>query len=491
MKNRKEINFYTVHNIIEALKKGDLKVISEEANKVEITSIDPAYQETIEETFYEALSNDLIKKKFDHFKELISFSDDLDIFLEVEKIPHRFEIISDLIKTCIENVSSGYRTSSLGEIIEIIRFYNEYQLLNKDLSQKQLNEIERLYNDHLLISNLKDLFGKVHDSLLYFIHKELPENLYEFFVSSPNAYSLYTDISQLIEYIKNSFFDNYSIYGLSVKKLGSIETFIKEFGAAYNRKHKDTEKKHDFFEFKTSHSYSIIYTSRLLREERVQKKHLVSPPNIFDNMKEILHHDTYKFFSLSMVLLGGLGPQGHGFTYATPKGEVVEICSDIKENEAIIIKYKEFLKRKFLKEFKSQLNSLGFKESIIDHITDFLNKTLMKEELINYRRKNELITKIRSHITENKVLAEYSKDQVDSMFQEISDAISVILRPINMVDQFKTRMDLIKKGKINSEDIAKLTSLRNKSHYDVLRERFFYQYIVKWFYNLYMKRKGS
>jgi hypothetical protein len=48
-------------------------------------------------------------------------------------------------------------------------------------------------------------------------------------------------------------------------------------------------------------------------------------------------------------------------------------------------------------------------------------------------------------------------------------------------------MNLIEEGNIKSEDIAKLTSLKEKSHYDVLRERFFFQNQIKWLFKLYSK----
>ncbi|MFX1451754.1 MAG: hypothetical protein ACFFCM_12975 [Promethearchaeota archaeon] len=75
--------------------------------------------------------------------------------------------------------------------------------------------------------------------------------------------------------------------------------------------------------------------------------------------------------------------------------------------------------------------------------------------------------------------------ELEEIFRDISIAISMIFKKIELKDQFMTRMDLVAKGKLKSEDIAKLTSLRGKSHYDVLRERMFLQNKPKWFFKDY------
>ncbi|MFW9900658.1 MAG: hypothetical protein ACFFDY_05155, partial [Candidatus Thorarchaeota archaeon] len=75
------------------------------------------------------------------------------------------------------------------------------------------------------------------------------------------------------------------------------------------------------------------------------------------------------------------------------------------------------------------------------------------------------------------------------LINKISNAINAILRPIKMMDQYKARMFLVVSGLLKSEDIAKLTSLKEKSHYDILRERIFFQYITNWFYELYQTEK--
>ncbi|MFX0001414.1 MAG: hypothetical protein ACFE9Q_03235 [Candidatus Hodarchaeota archaeon] len=459
-------------------------------------------KELLEKTYYLELSNYLKSRQFRNFQKLFNASIDFNIFMDIMKIPDRFNIISKLLLKCTDKISIEYQTSALGEIIDILKFCNDYHLLENEISESKKQKLKFLKEDKLFLANLNDLFGKVSNSFILYVYEVMPRDLYNYFIKSPISY--FPDRDGLMYYIKNVFFNQYSIYGLNVRYLSPLENFINVFKENYPFMENNIEKSEKDLSVKDKEliEFDIIYRYRTYyydTEEEYEhqeiKRHLVSPKNILKNITKITNKDNYNFYSLSMVLSGGLGPQGLGFTYSTPKGEVIEICSDQKETEAIIIKYKQYLKRKFLIKLEKELENFGIKKTVQNKIISFLLDILNQKDLINYYRKEPILKKINIFLENVDEFQQNHKSELYDLMDKISKAISIILRRIKIRDQFITRMDLVLKDNIKSEDIAKLTSLKEKSHYDVLRERLFFQYITNWFYEIYsnekMKNKGK
>ena len=449
---------------------------------------------SLERNYYEGLANCLRLGYFDNFRKLFNASVDFNIFIDIKKIPNRFELISKLILNCIERISTEYQTSALGEQIDILRFCNEFNLFEKELTDNERKSIEKIRNDNLFFANLIDLFGRVTDSFISYIYLGLPRDLYDYFMSRPNEY--FPDREGLVYYIKNYFFNQYTIYGLSVRYLSSKKQFIDTFKKYYYspNNQENWEQINTNYKRKKFIEFNVIYKTIYFGDEEEQKyrefkKHFISPENILINLDNIMANDNYNFYSISMVLLGGLGPQGLGFTYSTPNGEIIEICSDQKETEAIIIKFKQFLRNKFLGKLDKELSNLDIKVGIRQCIIDFLTEILSNKEIVNYYDKDSILKKIRHYLYQIDGIQQIQISELEDIIDKISKAITLILRKIKLKDQFITRMELVAKGKIKSEDIAKLTSLKGKSHYDVLRERFFFQYIIDWFYDVYIKEK--
>lgn len=481
-----DLNSDFIQSIVNSLKSGDIlkiKFALENFKEDKYSDFfylisDEKIKGKIETNFYKGLSKCLESKRFENFRLMIETSIIFDIFIDIKKIKNRFKILSKLILDCHREVSLGYQVASLGKIIYYVRFFNEFNLLDKELSNQDLELLDEIKQDNLFLLNLKDLLGDFSDSTIFYIVKVMPEDLYDFLIDRFYDVSFGRNPDQMVQYV-NVFFNRYSIYGLSVEKLGRVRHFIHTFKKFYL-----IEKKKLIEKGVSSSDNDLKYIEFNFKN----KRHLVSPQNLLKNKEKISERTRFKFYNLSMVLLGGLGPQGHGFTYSTPKGEIIEICSDIRENNAIIIKYKQFLKIQFLTKLKIEMSNLGIKKEIIQRIELYLSEILIQKEVINYYKKKPILNKIKDFLNEQGNYQEELNQEREDLIEKISNAITIILRPIKMIDQFKARMDLVSEEKLKSEEIASLTSLKEKSHYDVLRERFFYQYIVKWFFEIYLAK---
>ena len=459
-------------NIIDALKSGNIHKIKQsidhflKVNSSDLfTSIEfKKYNEKIEEGYYRTLAIFLRNLQFKNFKRLFNYSDKLEIFIDVKKIPDRFGIILELHL-------EGIQTGQTGRIFDIIKFFNDFNLFEKNFTQEEEKIIETLKKDTMFIENLRDLFGSVSNGLIFYSCKVMPYDLYVMFASIPNPLMIQQNFYFLREWT-----NRYPMYGFAVENLGPTEHFFKTFEEAYkNEMDKIAGEK-----MNTSTKSLNLLEFHFPRN----KKHLVSPDILLKIKDKVLKKETYDFFNLSMVLLGGLGPQGYGFTYSTPKGEVIEICSDLREQEAIIVEYKQYLKRQFLDRLKKKLSASPIDKSISDKIINYLDDEINPDELINFFKKDGIIKQIVEFFNESQSFSIH-KEEYFEIIASISNSIALILRKIKLEDQFKTRIELIDDNKVRSEDLAKLTNLKGKSHYDILRERMFFQNEIKWFYEDY------
>ena len=469
--------------IINFLESGDIYKIEQVYNQISRSKItetfssisDKNLRNRIEKSFYKGLSKCLESRRFENFVHMLDYAINFDIFIDVKKIPDRIEIITNLLGSVLQSVD-------LGEIIEILRFSNQYNIVEKDISKEEFKQIKEIKKDKLFLANLNDLFGEPSNAFILFVYNVMPNNLYEFFKEALNLYSFSSNDAFNIGFVIN-YLNQYSVYGLSVKLLGNCNGFFKNF------QKKNLSENEKLNEIKNK---ELKIDKKFVEFSFKNEKHLASPENLKKIKSDIVSNNIYKFYNLSMVLLGGIGPQGHGFTYSTPKGEVVEICSDIRENDAIIIKYKEFLIRNFLLKLEKELeNNFQIDVNIRDRIIGYLLDVLDRDELINYYKRDIILKKINDFLNQDEIYLNYNKMDLHELIRKISNAINIILRKIRMEDQFRTRMELISENKLKSEDIAKLTSLKEKSHYDVLRERFFFQYIVDWFYEIYKEEQEN
>ncbi len=426
------------------------------------------FRTSLERTYYSTLSVCLASSHFDEFSKLFNYSDKLGIFIDVSNI----DTAGIITKLHIEGLNNQDR----GRIVELVRFFNKYNLFERNFTSEELKTIQEIKEHHKLLAvNLKDLFGNVSDSLIYYVCKILPHDYLIWlndpqrgFLMNPKALEHWTDY--------------FSIYGLIVRNLGRVEDFIKAVETMQNSEN----MKDDILYLEFNPRYIIsINEDRILREFR--EIHIIHPENVLQNKEKILNKDNYTFYSLSMIIFGGLGPEGFGFTYSTPKGEVIEICSDQRETEAIIIQFKQYLKRRFLDKLEKEMESLDIDFDIRGKVIKYLSDIINPKDLVSYYDKNSILRKIRNLLIQYDEFQNKNKSKIEEILQKISSAISLIFKDVKLEDQFRARMDLVFKGKLKSEDIAKLTSLRGKSHYDILRERFFLQNKPYWFFKDYPK----
>jgi hypothetical protein len=401
---------------------------------------------------------------FRDFEKLVKNLDDQGILVDITRIPDIQEKISNLF---IYHLQTGI---NIDEIFRILKFANDFKLFS---GASEINTLLTSTQEQEIIPNLQSLFEELSPGFLYYIVESLPSALSIYISSNSERFLPFDSQTSLEERISSiySFVENtYSSYGLRTRKIGSFNDYYQK----YKRKREKFDE--DYYAFdvertdltnQSNQSFFIIFTDM----SHINEKHLIYAP-ILERVKKKYEAGeyAYEFPIVSMIVEGGIGPEGKGFAYLTPHGEVIEVCSDAKQNKAYIIEYKKYLKSIFLEKLAQHMQS--WPEKLRGETIDFFKNTI-HTQMIGFQDIENL-----------------SEQEIDTYLKKVNDLISQdflefldkslreILIPVQMEDQFKVRMNLIKEGKITESEVAKMASLGEVSHFDILNQRIFFLNLI-------------
>ncbi len=418
-----------------------------------------------DEHYLKQLADFLRVGDFVSFERLVDRLRDEGYTIDFSQISNIEQLVSNIYIAYLQN------GVNIDGMLQTLKFANNMQILVNTTPKNSHTLSEQKLE--LIKLNIFSLFSDYTEGFLNYILYYLPDRLSQY-ISNANVMFIdnQVSLSDRVKYI-HSIVDNvYSVgsYGLRTRKIGTFSKYLQR----YQGHRAEVEDNYYSFEIKQSDLLSnqsqLLMASLWFELSSLTEQHLIYAPSL-ERVKEKYYHGDYhyEYPIVSMVTTGGLGPEGKGFVYLTPRGNIIEVCSDAKQTKAYVIEYKKYLKDIFLQKLEKKMRHWDISENLKLETLNFFNENIRtkivdfhKIETINIDEILDFIPPAaKSHINPD-------------FFTFLKSSLLDIFFPIQMEDQFKVRMDLISNQKLTETEIAKLASLGNVSHYDVLNQRFFF-----------------
>ncbi|MFX1299217.1 MAG: hypothetical protein ACFFD2_30690, partial [Promethearchaeota archaeon] len=248
-------------------------------------------------------------------ERLIERLQDEGILIDLTEIRNIEQIISQLI---LQHLVPNY---NIEEVFRVLQFANDFQFFEHS-TIKPIFSIPN-HERELIFTNLQSLFGPLSNGFFDFIVYHLADSLREI-IENPDflTNSMYVQITDTIPLSRKIQFlyyliDNYTFYGLRSRKIGTFNQYLNR----YKKYREKFDENYYTFEIEKSETPGAdsIPSGYFFFFQPATEKHLIYAP-LLEQVKQKYEHQEYQyeFPIISMVVYGGLGPEGKGFTYLSP-----------------------------------------------------------------------------------------------------------------------------------------------------------------------------